>query len=214
MTLIVAINLVDYIFLVGDHRLIITCEPFTGLPEKTIVDDYKKIQYWKYGAITVSGDVILMDYFHRVLELYANKNNWNFLEMAQVTRTMFLDSGRPIEHAKGTAFFSIFTAKKVELISLAIRHDEIEFETIPEMNAHFSLFAGTPDDPIYQVFVNSMRKTDKFITQHDFFNYHISLLKQFYTRQKAFDASITSSFDLFIQDRKTGAAITTTIQNY
>ena len=42
MTLTVAIHLDDYIILTGDHRLIITCEPYTGLPTKTIVNDYKK----------------------------------------------------------------------------------------------------------------------------------------------------------------------------
>lgn len=99
---------------------------------------------------------------------------------------------------------------KVELISLSIREKEIEYEVIPTMNAHFSLFAGTPDDPIYQVFVNSLKRIDKFIVTQNFFTYHIELLKQFYKRQQSFDYSITKSFDIFIQDTKTGCGFIAT----
>lgn len=211
MTLIVAINLDNYVLIAGDHRLSIECEPFTGLPARTIIDDYKKVSYWKHGGITVSGDVILMHYFKQVLELYAEKNKWDFLEIAQVARFMYLRDGKQPQKATGTAFFSIFTMEKVELISLSIRENEIEYEIIPTMNAHFSLFAGSPDDPIYQVFVNSLKKFDKFIVAQNFFTYHIELLKQFYIRQQSFDDSITKSFDLFIQDTKTGYGFMTTI---
>lgn len=102
---------------------------------------------------------------------------------------------------------------KVELISLSIREKEIEYEVIPTMNAHFSLFAGTPDDPIYQVFVNSLKRIDKFIIAPNFFTYHLELLKQFYKRQQSFDDSITKSFDLFIQDTTTGHGFITSISN-
>ena len=81
------------------------------------------------------------------------------------------------------------------------------------MNAHFSVFAGSPDDPIYQIFVNSLKKFDKFTITQDFFIYHLELLKQFYRRQQSFDDSITKSFDLFIQDTRTGYGFMTTIIN-
>ena len=172
MTLTVAINIDDYIILTGDHRLTIECEPFTGLPARTVVDDYKKIKYWKYGAITVSGDVLLMYYFHEVLEFYAKQNNWDFLQVAQVARAMYLNDDKPEQHATGTAFFSLFTLGKVEIIHLSIKKNYIEYETIKPMHAHFSLFEGTPDDPIYQLFVNSLRKIDSFLNFEDFYNYH------------------------------------------
>lgn len=213
MTLTVAINLDDYVFIAADHRLIIECEPFTGLPSTTVIDDYKKINYWEHGGITVSGDVLLMHYFKQILEIYAKQNNWNFLEIAQIARLMYLRDGRPIHKATGTAFFSILTLEKVELINLSIRENEIEYEVIPPMNAHFSLFAGSPNDPIYQVFVNSLRKAEKFILPQDFFTYHLELVKQFYKRQQSFDDSVTKSFDLFIQDTKTGQSFITKIPN-
>lgn len=213
MTLTVAINLNDYIILTGDHRLTIECELFTGLPARTVVDDYKKIKYWEYGAITVSGDVLLMYYFHEVLELYAKQNNWDFLHVAQVARVMYLNDRKPAQHATGTAFFSIFTLGEVEIIHLSIKKDCIEYEVINPMYTHFSLFEGTPDDPIYQLFVNSLRKIDSFLNFEDFYNYHTELLKFFYTRQKRIDDSITSSFDLFIQDKKTGQGFIRTINN-
>jgi hypothetical protein len=213
MTLTIAINLDNYVFIAGDHRLSIECEPFTGLPAKTIIDDYKKVSYWEHGGITVSGDVLLMHYFKQALVTYAKQNNWNFLEIAQVARLMYLQDGKPIHKATGTAFFSIFTMKKVELICLSIRENEIEYEVIPAMNAHFSVFAGSPDDPIYQIFVNSLKKFDKFTITQDFFIYHLELLKQFYRRQQSFDDSITKSFDLFIQDTRTGYGFMTTIIN-
>ena len=213
MTLTVAINLDNYIFIAGDQRLSIECEPFTGLPAKTIIDDYKKVSYWEHGGITVSGDVLLMHYFKKVLEIYAKRNQWDFIEITQIARFMYLQEGKPLHKATGTAFFSIFTMDKVELISLSIREKEIEYEVIPTMNAHFSLFAGTPDDPIYQVFVNSLKRIDKFIIAPNFFTYHLELLKQFYKRQQSFDDSITKSFDLFIQDTTTGHGFITSISN-
>lgn len=213
MTLTVAINLKDYIIITGDHRLTIECEPFTELPARTIVDDYKKIKYWKYGAITVSGNVLLMYYFHEVLELYAKQNNWDFLQIAQIARTMYLKDRKTKDPVAGTAFFSIFTLEKVDIIHLSIKEDYIEYEVVKPMYAHFSLFEGTPDDPIYQLFVNSLKKIDNFLNIKDFYNYHMELLKFFYTRQKRFDDSITSSFDLFIQNTKTGHGFMQTIEN-
>lgn len=213
MTLTVAINLDDYILITGDHRLTIECEPFTGLPARTIIDDYKKVRYWEYGAITVSGDVLLMYYFHQALDLYAKQNLWDFLEIAQIARAMYVNQGKPSNTATGTAFFSIYTVEKVELINLSITETHIEYETVPPMHAYFSMFAGTADDPIYQMFVNSLKKLDKFINNKDFLNYHIELLKHFYTRQQSFDESITSSFDLLIQNTKTGQGFMKTIEN-
>lgn len=213
MTLAIAINLNDYIILTGDHRLTIECEPFTGSPVKTVLDNYKKIRYWKYGAITVSGDVLLMYYFHEVLELYAKQNNWDFLQVAEVARAMYLKDGKSKEHATGTAFFSIFTLEKVDIIHLSIKENYTEYEVIKPMHAHFSLFEGAPYDPIYQLFVNSLRKIDNFLNIKDFYNYHMELLKIFYARQKRIDNSITSSFDLFIQNTKTGQGFMRTITN-
>lgn len=68
MTLIVAINLNNYIILTGDHRLTIDFKPFAKLPSKIIVDGYKKLKYWKHGAIVVSGNVVLMNYFYEFLQ--------------------------------------------------------------------------------------------------------------------------------------------------
>ena len=211
MTLTVAIHLDDYIILTGDHRLIITCEPYTGLPTKTIVNDYKKISYWKHGAITVSGDVTLMHYFQNALDLYASNNNWDFLQIAQIAKALYISSGKPGHLATGTAFFSIRTVRKVEIIHLSIKNNVIEYEAMQPMHAHFSLFAGTPHDPIYQLFVSSLKKIDQFSSFQDFYNYHKGLIQFFYKRQQSFDDSITSSFDLFIQNTKTGYGFIETI---
>lgn len=213
MTLIVAIHVDDYLILTGDHRLTLECQPHTNLPEKIFQDGYKKIKYFKYGAITVSGDVILMEYFFDLLQRYTEQNNWNFIEIAQVARQLFIESGRDPISAKGTAFFTVQTFNQVQLIALYIREKEIEYETIPDMHAYFALFAGTPVDPIYQIFANSLRKVDKFAHLEDFYNYHLALIKQFYKRQQSFDSSITASFDLYIQHKKTGKAAITTIFN-
>lgn len=213
MTLTVAINIQDYIFLASDQRLTIECGPLTNLPPKTFVDDYKKIKYWEYGAITVSGNVLLMHYFHRVLQIYAKKNLWNFLDMAVEARNLYFEKAKTTKEATGTAFISIFTLNGVQIVHLSIKENIIEYEIVPPMHAHFSLFAGTPDDPIYQLFVNSLKKVDTFLNKIDFFNYHIELIKYFFKRQKRIDESITSSFDVFIQSTKSGKGIILSIEN-
>ncbi|ALH95677.1 hypothetical protein [Acinetobacter equi] len=215
MTLTIAINLDDYVILTGDQRLTIECEPFTNLPAKTIIDNYKKIKQWTHGGITVSGDVLLMQYFHEELEAHARHKTpkWDFLNTARLARVLYLQDDKPIDHATGCAFFSLFNLDKVELIHLSIRKTVIEYETVLPMHAHFSLFAGTPDDPIYQQFVDALKKVNTFKNFIDFFNYHVDLIKAFYKRQQSFDESITSTFDLYIQDTKTGLGFMQTIEN-
>ena len=54
MTLIVAINLNNYLFLASDQRLTIKCEPSTGLPPRIHHDGYKKntiLETWRYSHI-------------------------------------------------------------------------------------------------------------------------------------------------------------------
>lgn len=213
MTLTVAINIQDYIFLASDQRLTIECAPETNLPPKTYIDHYKKIKYWEYGAITVSGDVMLMHYFFVILQAHAKQNCWDFLQMAQEARCFYFQNNKTTQPATGTAFISIYTLDKVEIVHVSIKEHLIEYEVIEPMHAHFSLYAGRPDDPIYQVFVNSLKKLDQFLNREDFFNYHIELIKYFFTRQKRFDESITSSFDLFIQNTTTGKGVLITVNN-
>ena len=213
MTLTIAIQLDDYIILTGDQRLIVECESFTQLPAKTIYDGYKKIKYWKHGAITVSGDVLLMYYFHELLELYAQKSNFDLLQIAQIAKKMYINDRKPSNQATGVAFLSIFSFGKVELITLSIEETEIEYETIAPMNAHFSMFAGTPDDPIYQNFVDALRCIGNFPSFKAFFEYHVDLIKAFYKRQKSFNESITARFDLFIQNTQTAYGLIHTITN-
>lgn len=47
----------------------------------------------------------------------------------------------------------------------------------------------------------------------EFYNYHADLIKAFYKRQASFDESITASFDIFIQNVKTGIGFMQTIEN-
>ncbi|MFW1984318.1 hypothetical protein ACG94M_13500 [Acinetobacter guillouiae] len=215
MTLIVAINLNNYLFLASDQRLTIECEPSTGLPPRIHHDGYKKIRYWKHGAIVTSGDVILMDLFYKQLILKENKpeSELDLILTSRIARVMYLQLGFPAAQIYGCAFFSVYTEGKVELIHLSIKEDSIEYETVKPMHAHFSLFAGLPDDPIYQQFVNYLKNVQSFESFKDFYNYHMELLKYFYKRQYSFDKSITSTFDLFIQNKKNGKGFTQTIKN-
>lgn len=156
-----------------------------------------------------------MLYFHELLKLYAEctQEIWNFIELGEIARSMFLQDGKLQEHATVTAFFSIFNNGKVELIHLSINEDRIEYETINVMHAHFSMFAGTPNDPIYQQFTDALRPINAFNSFQELLIYHIDLIKSFYKRQQSFDESITSSFDLFIQSTKTGHGFIQTINN-
>lgn len=206
MTLTVAIHLNDFIVLVGDQRLTVEYESVKQAPAKVILDDYQKIRYWKHGAIVVSGSVLLMHYFYELLNIHAASEpaEWQFLAIAQIARAKFLNIYKGSEEATGTAFFSLFNNHKVELIHLSINEDGIQYETIQPMFAHFSVFAGTPDDPIYQLFVDALRQQQHFAGIEEFYNYHIELIKIFYKRQASFDESITCAFDVFIQNVSTG----------
>ena len=215
MTLTVAIHLNDFIILTGDQRLTIEYESAKDMPTKMILDDYQKIKYWKHGAIVVSGSVLLMHYFYELLSSQAasQQDEWQFLYIAQIARAKFLQIYKNGEEATGTAFFSLFNNNKVELIHLSINEECIKYETVQPMFAHFSLFAGTHHDPIYQLFVDALRQQQQFLTMEEFYNYHADLIKAFYKRQASFDESITASSDIFIQNVKTGIGFMQTIEN-
>lgn len=215
MTLIVAINLNNYIFLASDQRLTFECAPSTGLPTHIYQDGYSKIQYWQYGAIVMSGDVFLMDFFYQALISSAKSNDHNLdvIYIAQVALAAYLHLFLKPKQIFGCAFFSIFTSEGMEIIHLSISDNVIKYETIEPMHAHFSLFAGSPNDPIYQQLVNCLRNDKSFENFKDFYHYHAELLKYFFKRQRSFDESITSTFDLFIQNKKNGKGFTQIIDN-
>jgi len=212
MTLIVAINLNNYIILTGDHRLTIECQPFTKLPSKFFVDGYKKLKYWKHGAIVVSGSVVLMHYFYEFLQAQA-PDTFDFLLAAYQARIRFLQEGGQLDQATGCAFFSVFNNGEVLLIHLSIKTTLVEYEKVYPIFAHFSAFEGEPDDPVFQEFAASLRQSFEFESAQAFYGYHVDLLKAFYRSQNSFDESVTSSFDLFIQDTKTGLGFTQYIDN-
>lgn len=63
------------------------------------------------------------------------------------------------------------------------------------------------------LYFRSLQQSFEFESGQAFYDYHVDLLKAFYRRQKSFDESITSSFDLFIQDTQTGLGFTQYIDN-
>lgn len=215
MTLTIAINLDDFVIITADQRLTIHCKPFTNLPETLYSDNYKKINIWKHGAMTSSGDVLLMHCFYELLQVHANDgdNTWRFIEIAQQAREIFLEIGHPKEEATGSALFSLYNLGTTHLIHLTFDKTSIRYETIPAIQANFCLFAGTPDDPIYQAFVSALRRIRYFDSFSNFFNYNVNLIKAFYKRQQSFDDTITSTFDIFIQHRKSGKSFLKTIYN-
>lgn len=156
-----------------------------------------------------------MHCFYELLQAHANdgSNTWEIIDIAQQALNLYLELGKPAEEATGSALFSLFNLGTTHLIHLTFDKTSIKYESIPAIQADFCLFAGTPDDPIYQAFVSALRRIRHFDNFNNFFDYNLNLIKAFYKRLQSFDETITSTFDIFIQHRKSGKSFLKTIHN-
>lgn len=206
MTLIVAADVQDHLILAGDHCAVLSRVSNQGLPD-LVLDNYRKVHPWKYGGIVASGDVFMMAYFHRLLLRHdATGQPLDVLRIARQAKAARSLNGIPPDRSTGNIFFTLPTSDGFRLQSLCIERDTISLEIIEPISTHFSLRKeAVLDEGAYQS-INGRLRPSCFFEDIDAFNrYHIELLSTLYAKQSAADKFVTSSFDVFMLDKRTGA---------
>ncbi|WP_296280832.1 hypothetical protein [uncultured Acinetobacter sp.] len=208
MTLLIALQLDEYIFLASDQRVTVQCEAFTGLPPLLYVDDFKKYRIWDYGVMICSGNVTFLEYFYSLIKLkksYSEDAMQDFSKMATTAKELCLAGhGIQFDQSTATIFITARIKGKFELIQLNIRENYFEYFVIEPMSIVLSMFAGVPDDPAYQVVVDALRPISAFKNYQGFYEYHVQLIDLFFKRQCSFDESITSQYDVIVQNTRFG----------
>lgn len=202
MTLIVAANVQDHLILAGDH-----CAAFAEVsnhgPPDLVIDNFRKVYPWKYGASAASGDVLLMScYFRRFLVHESSGDTVNLLQVAKEAKQL-----RRVDPAQSTGniFFTLPGSDAFDLHCVGVHSDRVRYELIKPVTAHFSLREECAcDQATCDAFSRSLRPSVFFPSIDAFQQHHIGLLKDFYRSHSAMDGMVTASFDVCLLDRRTG----------
>lgn len=204
MTLIIAADAQDHLILAGDHCAVLSRVSNQGEPD-VVLDNYRKVYLWKYGAIAASGDVVLMVLFCRLFLHHERKGSpIDLLQIARQANEVRSRSGTPVSQSTGNIFFSLPAYEGFALYGLFVEADTIELEVIEPISTRFSMLKGRLDESVYDQFNSRLRPSFFFQDIDGFHRHHVNVLKTFFTGQSTVNELVTSSFDVCMLDKRTG----------
>lgn len=203
MTLIIVADVQDHLILAGDHCAVLSQVSNEGRPV-TILRNHEKVCPWKYGATAASGDVFLTAHFTRLLLRHAQYGRP--IDLFQVAReARAARTGTPRNQITGNVFFTLPGNDGFQLHGAFFRERTVEFEIIAPISTRFSMREErAPDETACHAFNDKLRPAFFFEDTEAFHRHHLDLLGGFFARQSAVDDLVTSSFDAFILDKRTG----------
>ena len=224
--MIVTAHLGDCILIAADKRAM-TCNIETGQLQLAH-DQEQKIKQWTLGAVVGTGETVFLD---RVADYFINykvgHGNLQQMDAIQEELKKRIFEGIP----KGlllhnTLIFTMFDGTKTRLYSIPtapffdiFQKDGIEMIR-PRMyeskknDVGVTCFNVPPDMNSLQNFQQKMKPLQAFKEELDFIQYHIEQLKPIFATHASIDPSITTAFDLYIQDSRTGESIALHIPNH
>lgn len=204
MTLIIAADVQDHLILAGDHCAVMSRVSNSDLPD-LVIDNYRKVYPWKYGAITASGDVALMILFCRLFAHHESSGcPIDLLQVAREVKQMRTRAGVPRHVSTGNIFFTLPGREGLSLYGLFVREDTVDYEIIEPISTRFSMREATPDPSSCNAFNRSLRPSFFFQSTDAFHGHHLDLLGAFYAGQSAVDGLVTSNFDVIMLEKRTG----------
>lgn len=225
MTMIVAAHLEDCILIASDKRAML-CDLETGAMRLSH-DDEQKIKLWNRGAIAGTGETIFVN---RVTDYFINfqENDRQLKQMDaiydEIERRIL--EGVPQSHLKNNSLiFSVFDGDVTRLYLVPIEPffniiekngDQIIQPYIHEITAYnvdVTCFNLPPDMSSLQNYQRNLRALSFFGEEKEFIEYHIEQLKIVFATHAEIDASITTSFDLYIQSCATGESLAMHVPN-
>lgn len=204
MTLIVGINLVDYIILVSDKREV------TMQDDKVIditSDDINKIVDWNMGYVTGSGFVPVLSSLKEAIKLKKITHTDEIIELASsVSHKVFKNRNIPSElqdywNQRTAWFVSYRTANVIgePIMRLAFIEagNKGEMSLVRDMDVVFSnKFEGSSD--LRNNLVSNLRPTNYFNNLNESVNYHVNYLKNIYSLANHKLETVSKNFDVAI----------------
>lgn len=205
MTLIIAADVQDHLILAGDHCAVLSSLS-NPVVSDVVISNYRKVYPWKYGAIAASGDVFLVAGFCRLFLRHQRCGGAVDLRLvASEAKQLRTRAGVPRCQSTGNIFFTLPGQYGFELHSVCIGDSTVEYEHIAPISTRLSLReACAPDVAVCQAFNRQLRPLFWFKDRSCFHRHHLDLLAGLYRSQSDVDALVTSSFDTFILDKRTG----------
>lgn len=204
MTLIIAADAQDHLILAGDHCAVMSRVSNQGAPD-LVLDNYRKVYPWKYGAMAASGDVFLMVYFCRLFLYRTGKSDpIDPVQIARAAKQTRSGSGTSLGRSTGNIFFTLPGREGFDLHCVFIGADRIDYEIIKPIGTRFSVGKKMLDDPAYDEFGSRLRPSFFFNDVDGFHRHHLDLLAGFFAEQSAVDELVTASFDVCMLDKRTG----------
>ena len=226
MTMIISAHLGDCILIASDKRAM-TCDLETGAMRLSH-DDEQKIKIWCRGAFTGSGDTVFLDrvakYFIDIQENDSQLKQMNVI-YAEIERRVLEGVPKKIL-LNNVIIFSMFDGSKTLLYSIPIEpffHHikengmdiiQLQMHEIKEWSVDVACFNIPPDMSSLQEFQRNLKAMESFNNSEEFIEYYIENLKQIFATHASIDPSITTAFDLYIQDSRTGESIALHIPNH
>ena len=223
--MIVAAHLDDCILIAADKRAM-TCDLETGIL-RLAHDEEQKIKLWHRGAIAGTGETEFInriaDYF---IQFEADGRPLKQMDAIYEEIEKRIKEGIPKEILiNNSLIFSMFDGLDTLLYLIPIEPFFKEIEKnekkiiIPKMHqikpygVDVTCFNIPPDMSSLQNFQSNLRSLLSFENALEFINYCITQLKQVFAEHAQIDPSITTSFDLYLQNCATGQSLALHVPN-
>ncbi len=206
MTLVVAADVQDYILLAADHYAeLADCRDPSS---RIVLDNYRKIYLWKYGALTASGDVLLVSSFFQLFaQQEAKGGGIDLLRIGKLCKASRCAGGAPAEDATANLFFTLPGGDGFELHALSIGDAVIRHEVIAPVGAQFSMLEGAIPAAQCHEFNRQLCPGFMFASQKDFYRYCGEILCAFYRVSAQACPVVTESFDVYLLKKHTGEGV-------
>lgn len=205
MTLIIAADVQDHLILAGDHCAVLS-RVSNGAEPDVVLRNYQKVYPWKYGAIAASGDVFLAVNFRRLFMLHESLGQpVNLAQVARDAKAVRARNGAMPNESVGNIFLTLPGHDGFELHGVFVGENSIEIEVIAPTSTRFSVREDrAPDESACHAFNSKLRPSFFFEDIDAFHRRHLDLLSTFFAEQSATDELVTSSFDVFMLDKRSG----------
>lgn len=206
MSLVVALHLKEHIIMVADKRQI----EFSEDRRQFIYhNDSRKIYLWQLGAISGCGESGLINNIaYHIIQFGIQGGTINILDIANAMRQQRLDDGIPLDAIENTSVYISYFDGKMHLLKIRFEDHWARLE-LSKPNEMMALMVN-PSSAIMEDLKNihtHLRECSTFTHSTDFMNYYITLLADLFFKQSCLDPTITSQFDFYLQDSRTGESL-------
>ena len=223
--MIIAAHLEDCILIAADKRAMI-CDMETGAL-RLAHDEEQKIKLWHRGAIAGTGET---EFINRIADYFIHfeEDGRPFKQMDVIYEAIEkrIKEGIPKEVLiNNSLIFSMFNGVETLLYLIPIepffneieKNGEIiiqpEMHQITPYKVDVTCFNMPPDMSSLQNFQRNLRNLSSFENALEFIDYCIAQLKQVFAEHAQIDPSITTSFDLYLQNCVTGQSLALYVPN-